>query len=303
MKELSMLEILNKFPDDEVAEEWFTKARWPNGILCAHCESDRISKYGRHPEMPFRCKDCRKFFSVKTKSFMHGSNIGYQKWAIALYVMTAEVKGTSSVQLHKILGITQSNAWHMAHRIREAWALNAHYPFTSDVEVDETYVGGLEKNKHFDKRLGVGGGGGGKVPVVGAVDRKTNQISAYAVPYTDKATLHSFVHLHTSPDATIYTDANPAYIGMRRRHYSVNHKMGEYVRGNVHTNSIESYWALVKRAYKGTYHQFSWRHINRYLFEFSGRHNKKSLPIEEQMVEIVRNGDGRVLTYKKLTGK
>ncbi len=121
-KGMTLIELLDMFPDDPTAEQWFVSVRWSDGIQCAYCNSKNITVRGSHPNQPYRCRDCRKFFSVKTNSMMHASNIGYRKWALAIYLMTTGLKGTSSMKLHRDIGVTQKTAWHMAHRIRETWA-------------------------------------------------------------------------------------------------------------------------------------------------------------------------------------
>lgn len=165
-KGLSLIEITKMFPDDETAEAWFASNRWPEGPVCPHCGSERVQSGAAHATMPYRCRDCRKRFSVRTGTVMQKSKLGYQVWAIATYLLTTGIKGTSSMKLHRDLGITQKSAWHLAHRIRETWADRQAERFSGPVEADETYVGGLRKNMHRSRRALLSGrGAAGKAPV------------------------------------------------------------------------------------------------------------------------------------------
>ena len=151
------------------------KKRWPRKVSCPHCHGHDIQEKVKHPTMSFRCRECRKFFSVKTGTVMQSSNLGYQVWALSSYVLMTGLKGTSSLKLHRDLGITQKTAWHLAHRIRESREDNQS-KFEGPIEVDETYVGAHEKNKHADKKLHAGRGTVGKTAVVGIKDRSTNKV-------------------------------------------------------------------------------------------------------------------------------
>lgn len=173
-KGVTLAALYKMFPDDTAAETWFVQQRWPNGIACPRCGDTDIQEKAKHPRMPFRCRGCNKLFSVKVGSIMEGSNLGYQTWAIAIYALTTNLKGISSMKLHRELGITQKSAWFLAHRIRESWT-DKQSVFGGPVEVDETYVGGLESNKHDDKKLKAGRGAVGKVAVVGMKDRETGK--------------------------------------------------------------------------------------------------------------------------------
>ena len=295
-KGISLVDVVRKFTTEEAAEEWFVAQRWPDGVRCPFCTSDNVATIPNRQPQPYRCRTCRKHFSVKTDTLLHSSKIPLSKWAIAFYLYATNLKGVSSMKLHRDLGITQKSAWYMAHRIRQTWD-DATERFAGPVEADETYIGGKEANKHAWKKLQAGRGTVGKTPVVGVKDRRTGKVTARVVPSTDKATLQGFLIEHVQRGATVYTDEAAAYKDMPYPHEAVRHGAGEYVRDMAHTNGMESHWAMFKRGLHGTYHHVSVKHLDLYVAEFSGRHNVRPLDTADQMVQMAQGADGKRMTY------
>ena len=304
---LSLVDAVKMFSDEAVTERWFVETRWPNGVACPFCGSlDEVAERPNRKPQPYRCRACRKDFSVKTGSIMHGSKLPLSTWAIATYLLTTNLKGVSSMKLHRDLKVTQKTAWYLAHRIRRAWEADNGRSLTGPVEVDETYVGGLAKNKHASERdrIGKRGGLSDKAAVVGVKDRETGQVRAQAIESTDGDTLRGFVREHTTLGAQVYSDGHGAYMALEGeyRHNAVQHSVGTYVIEQAHTNGIESFWSMLKRGYIGTFHQMSPKHLDRYVAEFAGRHNARSLGTLDQMRAIVRGMGRKRLRYADLVG-
>lgn len=300
-KGITLRQIIRRYRTQASAENWFIQQRWPKGIRCPNCSSLNVQVGAKHKTMRFRCREkaCgRKRFSTKTRSVMECSKVSYQDWLLALFLVSTNLKGESSMKLHRDLGITQKTAWFLAHRIREALSRDSTVSYSGPVEVDETYVGGQRKNMAKSKRNELTGRGPvGKTAVVGAKDRETNQVAAKVAQSTDKETLQGFVKGHAAKDATVYTDDASAYETLPFDHDSVKHSLQEYVRGDVHTNGIESLWSLLKRANKGTFHNLSSKHLDRYAQEFAGRHNMREQDTVDMMRSMAGGMDGKRLTY------
>ena len=300
---ISLTKLMRMFPDDEAARRWIEAQIWPDGPYCPHCGSTNVQTPIKHKTMTHRCRDCQKRpqFSLKTGTVMQGTKLGYHTWAIAIYLVTTNLKGVSSMKLHRDLEITQKSAWHLAHRLRKAFE-NGEPLFTGPVEADETYIGGKRKNMPKSKRKELTGRGAvGKAIVVGAKDRDSNQVAARVVENTEKPTLQGFIEDHTAPGAKVYTDESKSYEGMAFDHEAVNHSAGEYVRGMAHTNGIESFWSMLKRGYQGTFHHFSEKHCDRYVDEFAGRHNIRERDTADQMGHLAKEMVGKRLRYRDLT--
>lgn len=301
---ISMVELFRRFPDDATAEAWFIERRWPRGVTCPHCGSTNVQTGTAHKTMPYRCreKECAKRSSTKTGTVMEGSKLGFQVWMIATYLLSTSLKSVSSMKLHRDLNINQRSAWFLAHRLRVALAEEGRV-FSGPVEADETYFGGKRRNMSNARRkelMHTGRGAVGKVAVAGLKDRPTKNVRAKVVEATDAPTLQGFVAEHTAPDATVYSDDARAYEGIPFNHKVVKHSLSEYVRGDVHTNGIESLWSMLKRAHKGTFHKMSPKHLDRYVQEFASRHNLREEDTIDIMAAVATGMRGKRLKYDQL---
>ena len=297
---ITIVQLMDMFPDEDAASEWFESVIWPDGRRCPKCSSKRTCA-ASHRYMPYWCSDCRSYFSVKTGTAMQRSKIPLRKWAIAIYLCLTNLKSVSSMKLKRDSGVSQPTAWFMLHRIREAWSGDEEGPFSGPVEFDETYVGGKRKNmSNAQRKVAEGRGPVDMTAIAGAKDRATNKVRATVIEGTGKDTLHDFVADNAKPDAVVYTDDAAAYEGIPNPHETVKHSVGEYVDGMAHTNGIESFWSMLKRAHKGTFHKISPKHIQRYVSEFAGKHNIRDSGTLAQMRDTVACLVGRNLLYRRL---
>ena len=297
---ITVVELMDMFPDETTATEWFEDVLWAGERHCGHCGGANTSDVPNAKPMPYWCTDCRSYFSVRTGTAIARSKVPLRKWAIAIYLCLTSLKSVSSLKLHRDIGVSQPTAWFMLHRIREAWAGENTGPFDGPVEVDETYIGGRKKNMSKRRQLS-GRGPAGKSMVIGAKDRATNQVSARVIGHKDGETMQGFVANHAAPGAKVYTDTARGYHGMTGfDHEQVNHNVGEYVRDMAHTNGVESFWSMLKRAHKGTFHKISPKHLDRYVHEFAGKHNVRDSGTLTQMRDTVAGLVGRSLLYRDL---
>ena len=297
---ISIVQLLRMFPDQDSCIAWLEKVRWQGEPVCAHCGGTEKIGPAKTKANAYWCGDCRKYFTVTTGTIMHATKTPLQNWIVAIYsVMTAR-KGVSAMQLSKELGVQYRTAWYMLHRIREACAAGS-FRLDNVVEMDEAYIGGREANKHSDKKLRSGRGPVGKVPVMGARERGGATV-AKPVRDADGATATAFAAETVELDATIHTDDSRIYRGLPHRHETVCHSAGEYARGDIHTNGIESVWAVLKRSITGTWHHVSPKHLHRYVNEAAMRLNSGDVKIDtvDRMDALIRAAGSKRIRYRDL---
>ena len=301
---ISTFELFKLFPDEETARLYLESRIWPNGVRCPVCsaEQDRITT---RKTAYYRCNDCKEDFTVRTGTIFERSHIPLHKWIYAMYLLVTARKGISSLQLSKEIGITQKSAWFMLHRLREACGGKNLKKLRGIVEVDETYIGGKEGNKHESRKLHMGRGGVGKAIVVGLRERGGSVVARH-VSDADAANLHAEIYKHVEIGSTVNTDEAPVYADLGTLffdHQTVNHSVGEFVRHQAGVNGIESVWAVLKRGLHGVYHQVSPKHLDRYVKEFTFRLNEGDVKRHTlaRVDSMIRAAMGKRLTYERLT--
>jgi transposase-like protein len=305
------------FNNEEAARKHFEASRWPNGPICPHCgvvdEATELKGKSTRPGV-YNCRACDTPFTATIGTIFERSHIPMHKWLLAIHLMSASKKGISAHQLWRMLGFgSYRTAWFMAHRIRES--MRELHPEDAGplggegktVEIDETFVGGLEKNKHRSKRQHVGTGGAGKEAVFSLVERG-GKVRSHHVPTVTAAALRPILKAQVHEATFVMTDEGATAKSLGRgfeKHGMVNHSIGEYVRGDAHTNTIEGYFSIFKRGINGVYHHVSQQHLKRYLAEFDFRYNERvalGVNDSERAEKVLRGTVGKRMTYQGTDG-
>ncbi len=300
----TLLEAIRYFSDPDVCVEYVAKLRWPHGPVCPRCDGTEHSYLTTR--RLWKCKGCKKQFSVKLGTIFEDSPIGLDKWLAAVWLIANSKNGVSSHELGRAIGITQKSAWFVLHRIRLAMQSGSFDKLDGEVEVDETFIGGKARNMHKAERVRkiTGTGGKDKAVVVGTRQRGGGEVRAAVVPNTKRQTLQGHVRENVEPGATVYSDSLRSYAGLDAdyAHKVVDHAV-EYVCGQVHTNGIENFWALLKRGLHGTYVSVEPYHLFRYLDERMFTYNERALSDLGRFATVLGCVAGRRLTYAALIGK
>ena len=301
----TLVEAVRYFSDPQVCHDFVTALRWPNGVTCPREGCGSTSVQFISTRRIWRCKECKRQFSVKVGTIFEDSPIGLDTWLPALWLITSSKKGISSYQMARSLGVTQKTAWFMDHRLRLAMRTESfNRPFDGEVEADETFIGGKERNKHASQRSKEARGPKGKAVVMGMLERETGEFRATVVPSTRKQHLLPVVAGNVKAGATIYTDAHHSYHDLKDayKHGVVDHAT-KYVDGRISTNGVENFWSLFKRGLTGIYHSVEVEHLDRYIDEFTYRFNTRKLTDSQRFEASLPRVSGKRLTYVGLTAK
>lgn len=303
----SLIEVTKKFSDKQTCVDYLTNIRWNGNVVCTYCKHDKVYEL-KGKNKRFKCASCRKQFSAIKGTIFENSPLPLQKWFIAIYLMTSHKKGISSMQLAKDLDVCQKTAWFILQRIRFAVQTKSfEMPLmVANVECDETYIGGKNKNRHASKRVANSQGRSvkDKTPVFGLVERN-GRVVAMKVTNTTKGIIQPIIENNVAKGASVFTDEWKAYKGLNKNfnHSVVRHGQGEYVIGNTHTNTIEGFWSLLKRGIIGIYHQVSSKHLDKYVDEFEFRYNTREMSEFGRVENMLSLGTQKRLTYAELISK
>lgn len=298
----TLQDAIKYFSDADTCVTFMAMLRWPDGVTCPICEGTAVSYLSTR--RLWKCKACKKQFSVKVGTVMEDSPIGLDKWLCAIWLISNAKNGISSCEIHRALGVTQKTAWFLLHRIRLAMQSGTFEKMSGQVEVDETYIGGLARNMHRDKRKRLGGtGGSGKVAVMGLLERD-GKVRAKVLCDIKQGTLQGEVRDNVESGCELFTDAHRSYHGLKADyiHKVIDHAE-KYVDGQIHTNGIENFWSLLKRGIKGTYVSVEPFYLFRYLDEQTFRFNTRKGKDADRFIQTVKQVAGKRLTYDELTGR
>jgi transposase-like protein len=293
-QEMNLMKLMEQYNSDDACREVLAQLRWHGGIQCPRCESKSIrNSYTRDQ---YDCASCGYQFSVTSGTIFHDSHLPLQKWFVAIYLMIESKKGISANQMKRTLNVSYKTAWYLCHRIRATMTTETGKQLGGSIEVDETWVGGKKKDVGHGYK-------GNKSIAIGAVERD-GDVVLNTIEHADSDTLGKFIHEHTAPEIeAIYTDELPAYKVLDKQgieHETVNHSADEWVRGDVHTNSVENIWSLLKRSIMGSYHQVSKKHLDAYLDELEWRFNNRENPylFRDTLLKLINSEN---LPYEQLT--
>ena len=306
----TLIEAVRFFSDLDTAHNYFAQMRWPNGAVCPHCGSTQVAYMAKYRRYQCSGSHDSRQFTLKTGTVMEDSPIGLDKWAVAFWLEVNAKNSISSYEVHRALGVTQKSAWFMQQRVRLAMQSGSVAKMTGAVEADETFIGGLARNMHKHKRAQKikGTGGSGKTAVMGLLERHSekgkSKVRVKVIGTVQGATLKAEVRQHVEAGANLYTDAHAGYTGLAAdfAHEFIDHAE-TYVRGEVHTNGLENFWALFKRCIKGTHVSVEPFHLFRYVDAEAFRFNNRKMNDGSRFTTLIGQIVGKRLTYKQLIGK